>query len=150
MCLWIKFNQEENERDLKKWFNHHKKWFGSNKGYAYVYKTLHEDLEKGFYRSLWHDEFIWDFRIQKIFQVERDSKPTVDELHLRQIDRGLHVYTSIETTKKDFYYICRKNTRIAKFRVLKEDIVAVENGYIKDKHNAKEAICRKLTFVKVI
>jgi hypothetical protein len=143
MCLEIKSNRKENTKDLDK-------WFGNRTKFAYVYKVLEKRTEELFYRSLFFGWFIWVFDKQKVFQVKRSSKPTKIELYWGEISDGLHVFTSLETAKKDFYYTHRKDARIVKFRVRRKDVVAVENGYTKDKHNFNEAVCTRLEFVKVI
>jgi hypothetical protein len=139
MCLLISLDQEENERDLKK-------WFGNRTKFTYVYKVLKKQQNEDFYRSWFHNGFIWDFRKGKVFQVNRDSEPTEEELTNREINKGLHVYTGLEKAKRSKGFF----STIVKFRVEKKDIVAVENYYDNPEYNFKEAVCRKLTFVKVI
>jgi hypothetical protein len=139
MCLWIKSNQERNERDLNK-------WFGNRKKFAYVYKVLRKRPDEDFYRSLVKVDFKWDFKNQKIFQVNRPLKPTFWELSDRKIDEGFHIYTSLKEAKR------RKGSYgiIIKFRVRKENIVAVDNDWDREKDNFKQAVCTKLEFVKVL
>jgi hypothetical protein len=143
MCLWIKQDQEENDKDLKK-------WFGNRKKFAYVYKVLRKWPEENFYRSSVYSNFIWDFSKEKVFEVRRSRKPTKKELGRTKISDGLHIFTSLETAKKYFYSTHCKNAIIAKFRVLKEDIVTVENNWELEKNNRRQAVCTRLEFVKVI
>jgi hypothetical protein len=133
MCLYIKSDQYLNERDLKK-------WFGNRTKFAYVYKRLHKWSEENFYRSLVYNHFKWDFSKQKVFEVRRDPKPTEEELRYRRINEGLHVYTNLETARRDGY-----GNSVVKFRVNKEDIVAIDSIYTE-----KEAVCTRLEFVKVL
>jgi hypothetical protein len=141
MCLWIKFNQEENERDLKK-------WFGSRKKFAYVYKILRKYPDEDVYRSEYHSNFKWDFKKKKTFQIVRSLKPTKEELRDKEINKGLHIYTSLEEAKYHLFY---SNSKIIKFRVDKEDIIAIENeGRSHGYENFREAVCKKLTFVKIV
>jgi hypothetical protein len=139
MCLWIESDQSQNEKDLKK-------WLGSRKKFAYVYKILVKREEESFYRSLVYSDFIWDFSKQKIFQVDRDPKPTELELEVRRIYKGLHAYTNLETTRS----CLEKNNVVVKLRVRKEDIVAIENHYNDKDFDLKELVCTRLEFVKVI
>jgi hypothetical protein len=131
MCLWIKSDQKENDKDLKK-------WFGSRKKFAYVYKVLIKSIDEDLYRSAVYS-FIWDFNNQKIFQVDRDPKPTGLELHFGDIHKGFHVYTSLEAARP----CTNPNYKIIKFKVLKKDIVAVNTC-------SCEAVCTRLEFVKVL
>jgi hypothetical protein len=131
MCLLISSDQEQNERDLKKWFE-------SRKKSAYVYKLLYNRPNENYWRSPYHSEFIWNFKEQKVFQVDRPLKPTKDELDYGAIDKGLHVYISPREAKKNKY----PDEIIIKLKVLKENIVAIDN-------NSKQAVCTKLEFVKV-
>jgi hypothetical protein len=152
MCLRIKSDQEQNERDLNK-------WFGNRKKFAYVYKVIRKWKNEDFYRSI-HRDYIWDFKVQETYQVDRNSKPTQKELDSREVNIGFHVYASLKTAKKDFYYTSRKdtyhkdrhctNTRIVKFRVQREDIIAVDNGYLDEEFNFDELVCDRLEFVKVV
>jgi hypothetical protein len=131
MCLYISLYQDQNELELEN-------YFGSRKKFAYVYKILRKEDHEDFYRSPIYD-FVWDFKIQKVYQVDRDPNPTEFELEVRQIREGLHVYTSLEAARDSLE---RLNT-IVKFRVLKENIVAINNFQ-------GEAVCRELEFVKVL
>jgi hypothetical protein len=139
MCLYISPSQSQNEKDLNRWFRNRKK-------FVYVYKVLRKLPDEDFYRSPHFPEFIWDFKNQKIFQVDRPNKPTEEELRLWHIDYGLHTYTSFEIAKWNQGY----NAAIVKFKVLKKDIIAIENDWDKKEYDFREAVCRKLTFVKVI
>jgi hypothetical protein len=130
MCLDINKDQEENERNLNK-------WFGSRTKFAYVYKILRKNKSEDFYRSATYDRFIWDFSRQKVFEVDRSSKPTKMEILTGLIGEGFHVYTSKIST------IERTSGVVVKFRVKREDLVAVNIFN-------KEAVCKKLNFVKVI
>jgi hypothetical protein len=131
MCLYIQPDQEENDKDLKK-------WFGNRKKFAYVYKVLRKWPSEDFYRSAVYS-FIWDFRKQKVFQVDRDPKPTGLELHFGDIHKGFHVYTSLEAAGP----CTHPNYKIIKFKVFKKDIVAVNTC-------SCEAVCIRLEFVKVL
>jgi hypothetical protein len=142
MCLWIKSDQDLNERDLNK-------WFGNRKKFAYVYKILIKAKNEDFYRSARFNSFIWDFSKQKVFEVRRDPKPTKSELNRERINFGLHVYTSFEEVKYWDYY--KPDSAIVKFRVNKEDIVAIQNSsLVLKRYHYKEAVCKKLEFVKVL
>jgi hypothetical protein len=134
MCLRIKPDQIQNEKNLKK-------WFGSRKKFAYVYKILRNYSGESFYRSIWFpDYFTWHFKEQKIYQENRPNTPTEYELSFKKINKGLHVYTSFKEAKRHQIYF---GEAIVKFRANKEDIVAVNNSH-------REAVCTKLTFVKII
>jgi hypothetical protein len=146
MCLHIKLEQSQNEKDL----NH---WFGSRKRFAYVYKVLRKWPDEDIYRSIWYPYFIWDFKIQKIYRVNRSSKLTKEELSYGEIYEGFHVYTTLEEAKSQRYTYSKET--IVKFRVLKEDIVAIQNNiqnnkYLYEKKNFKEAVCKRLEFVKIL
>jgi hypothetical protein len=147
MCLSINPDQIQNEEDLNK-------WLGRRKNFVYVYKVLRKRPNEDFYRSAWYKNFIWDFSKQKVFQVDRSPIPTKDELDWGGIVDGLHVYTSIKGVKKDFLYngynSHHKNVVIVKFRVNRKDVVAVENYYIDKEDNFQTAVCKKLTFVKIV
>jgi hypothetical protein len=139
MCLLINPDQSQNKKDL----DH---WFGSRKKFAYVYKFLRKTTklpgnlgQSIVYKSPYFEFFKWNFRKQKIFQVKRSYKVTEDELDLGRICVGLHVCTSLKEAKRKKY----PSDIIVKFKVLKKDIVAVDNS-------CREAFCRKLTFVKVL
>jgi hypothetical protein len=134
MCLHISYDQEQNEEDLQD--------FLGNRKNIFVYKVLIRRLYENFYRSFYRPEFEWDFRKQKIYQVDRPNKPTKDELYNSQIEKGLHVYTHLNMARY-FREIHEGSETIAKFRVERKDIVAVNNGY-------HEAVCTKLTFIKVL
>jgi hypothetical protein len=138
MCLYINREQSQNEKDLKR-------WFGSRKRFAYVYKVLRKNEDEDFYRSFHYCDYIWNFRKQKVYQVDRDSDPTEEELDLREIDFGFHVYTSLEEAKAEYssYNYYKPDSAVVKFRVSKKDFVAVD--YFED-----TAVCRKLEFVKVL
>jgi hypothetical protein len=139
MCLCISSDQKENEKELNR-------WFGSRTKYIYIYKVLHKRSEENFYRSLVYNYFKWDFSEQKIFEVYRDPKPTELELEVRQIHKGLHVYTNLETARS----CLEKNNVVVKLRVRKEDVVAIGNHYNDKDFNLKEAVCTRLEFVKVL
>jgi hypothetical protein len=148
MCLYISSDQNQNEKDLKR-------WFGSRKKFAYVYKILRKYSYEDFYRSEYYPSYKWDFSKQKVFQVDRPNKPTYGELsHLSifknptygEIHYGLHVYTNLKEAKRFF----PSDKTIAKFRVKKEDIIAIQNDMSRKENNFKELVCRKLTFVKII
>jgi hypothetical protein len=132
MCLEISSYQDQNELELEN-------YFGSRKKFAYVYKVLWKWDIEDFYRSLIRFSFIWDFKNRKIFQVNRSHRPTKYELRYNAIDFGFHVYTNLGKAEesKGLFGI------IVKFRVDKEDIVAVNNF-------REEAVCRELEFVKVL
>jgi hypothetical protein len=141
MCLYIKRDQTQNEKDLNK-------WFGNRKKFAYVYKILLKEDGESFYRSLNYNNFIWDFKNQKTFQVGREPKPTIFELNRERINWGLHVYTSLKIAQENQFYF---EMVTVKFRANKEDIVAIENdGHSHRYKNFIEAVCKKLTFVKVM
>jgi hypothetical protein len=139
MCLWIESDQEKNEKDLNK-------WFGSRKKFAYVYKILKKYPDEDFYRSKHYQHFIWNFKKQKVYEVVRDLKPTENELKRRYINFGLHVYTDLETLK----VYPDPDEVVVKFRVKREDIVAIQNHCIYDKYKLNELVCTKLEFVKVL
>jgi hypothetical protein len=139
MCLIISYNQEENEKDLKR-------WLGRRRKFAYVYKILRKYDDENFYRSENFHDFIWNFSKQKIYQVNRLSEPTHFELTFREINQGLHVYTNLEIAQR---YYCT-NRVVVKFRVLKEDIIAVQNGCYWKSNNFTELVCKRLEFIKVI
>jgi hypothetical protein len=139
MCLKIKLDQKQNKKDLKK-------WFGNRKKFAYVYKILEKEC-LGHYISVFRRNFAWDFNKQKVYQVDRPSKPTQIELEKQAINKGLHVYTSLKAAK--IYKICACDV-IVKFRVRREDIVAVDNNRVNKKYNLTQAVCRRLEFVKVL
>jgi hypothetical protein len=139
MCLLISPDQNRNEKDLSH-------WFGSRKKFTYVYKFLRKTtkLPGNFgqpivYKSPYFEFFKWNFRKQKIFEIKRPSKPTEYELGSGNICMGLHVCTSLKEARRKKYY----NDIIVKFKVLKEDVVAVNNYY-------NEAVCTRLEFVKVL
>jgi hypothetical protein len=138
MCLLINPNQEQNNRDLKK-------WFGNRQIFAYVYKVLAKKPGKDFYRSIFKQNYIWDFRKNKEYQVNRPSKPTKEELNLEEVHYGFHVYTTLEEAKRHCY-----DRIIVKFRVRRKNIVAIENYYCNKDHNFKELVCRRLEFVKIV
>jgi hypothetical protein len=133
MCLHICLDQKKNEKILKR-------WFGRRQKFAYVYKVLQKRSNEDFYRSTLYQNFKWDFRKQKIFEVDRSSKPTEKELYFAKINKGLHVFTSLEKAES---YRSFLDEVIVKFRVNKEDIIAVES-YI------REAVCKRLGFVRVL
>jgi hypothetical protein len=132
MCLEISPYQDQNELELEK-------WFGSRKKFAYVYKILQKYSCEDFYRSEYYPSYKWDFSKQKVFQVDRPNKPTYGELFHRRIKFGLHVFTSLNEVK----YWEPKVGGIVKFRVRKEDVVAVDNFN-------NEAVCTRLEFVKIV
>jgi hypothetical protein len=140
MCLRIKSDQIQNEKDLNR-------WFGSRKKFAYVYKVLRKWDDEDFYRSLWHPEFIWDFSKQKVYQIDRVSGLTKDELDRKVVNEGFHVYTSLEIATFNCGSCFEK---IAKFRVKREDVVAIENNYNNKELNLKELVCTKLEFVRIV
>jgi hypothetical protein len=142
MCLWIQPDQDQNEKDLKK-------WFGNRKKFAYVYKVLRKWSCESFYRSLLYGNFKWDFEKQKEFQVDRDLKLTKSELLSEQINKGFHVYTSLKLAKS--WISNEPNSVIVKFKVRKENIIAIQNSsFISEKYRFKELVCTRLEFVKVI
>jgi hypothetical protein len=140
MCLFIKSDQDRNEKDLKR-------WFGSRTKFAYVYKILRTWPETPSYKSVWYSNFEWDFNKTKIYQVIRPAKPTKDELKIGEIGKGFHVYASLKTAKEvrggNLFEI------VVKFRVNREDIVAIQNNRT-PRFNLTELVCTKLEFVKVI
>jgi hypothetical protein len=138
MCLKISPNQEKNEKDLQDFINGRDKIF--------IYKTLQKRVDENFYRSLIFD-FTWEFKKQKVFEVDRSSKPTEYELLTGQISHGLHVYTSFEVAKIFTDY--NQNERIVKFKISDEDIVAIENG-LAYRANFKELVCTRLEFVEIL
>jgi hypothetical protein len=145
MCLWIRNNQEENDKDLKE--------FLGDRQEIYVYKILYKNPDKDFYRSEYY-EFFWDFKKQKVYKIDRPLKPTKEELsygedgiNWGEIHKGFHVYTDLETAKATCGYYRRE---IVKFKVLKEDIVAINNNWFFSKKYLKELVCRKLMFVEVL
>jgi hypothetical protein len=136
MCLYIKQDQKENNKDLKK-------WFGRRTKFAYVYKVLGKKQDESFYRSIHFPNFIWDFNKQKIFKVNRSSKPTKEELKWK----GLHVFTSFRVAKIFTDYM--RGEEIAKFKVSDEDIVAVENK-LYHQFSSEELVCTRLEFVEIV
>jgi hypothetical protein len=130
MCLWIYHDQEKNERNLEG-------FLGGNDE-VYVYKVLGKFLEEKIYRSYYYYNTIWDFSKQNVFKVDRSSKPTKYELKIGNVEEGLYAYTTLShaAAMKIIYSV------IAKFKVRKEDIVAVE-GYFYE-----EIVCRRLEFVE--
>jgi hypothetical protein len=140
MCLLIQRDQEKNEKDLNR-------WFGSRTKFAYVYKRLRKwpTHKKGLFRSPVF-EFIWDFNKTKTYQEDRSNKPTEWELETARVHKGFHVYVNLETAKKEKIYC---DEVVVKFRVNKENIVAIENRSIPN-YSFLELICTKLEFVKVI
>jgi hypothetical protein len=149
MCLYTRSDQSQNKKDLNK-------WFGNRKKFAYVYKILVKIPGEDFYRSEYFSNFIWNFSKQKVYRINRSSNPTKEELSYGErwtgmsfgrIDKGFHVYTNLETAKAIYSHYRRK---IAKFKVFKEDVVAVNNNWFFSNRCLKEAVCRKLTFVKII
>jgi hypothetical protein len=145
MCLHLKSDQVQNEKDLNR-------WFGNRKKFAYVYKRLRKHNYESFYRSPIY-EFVWDFKKKKVFEIDRSSKPTKFELETATIRkaatirRGFHVYISLEMANREKIY---SNEVITKFRVYKDDIVAIENGRACKGHNFKELVCKRLEFVRVL
>jgi hypothetical protein len=140
MCLLIKSDQKENERDLNR-------WFGNRTRFAYVYKILRKWTDEDFYRSVCRD-FIWDFEKQKVYQVCRYKKPTEKELKAGIVNKGFHVYTSLKEAKRHRYSYAYDI--VVKFRVKREDLVAVDNDWIIEEDNLKQAVCTRLEFVKIV
>jgi hypothetical protein len=139
MCLWIKSDPIENELDLKR-------WFGSRTKFAYVYKVLRKWPKRSSYKSVWYSEFTWNFNKQKVYQVDRDLKPTRDELKIGEIGKGFHVYTDLKIAKE----VCSLFEVVVKFRVSKKNIIAVQNNRTEDRFNFTELVCQRLEFVKVL
>jgi hypothetical protein len=139
MCVYIKQDPDWNKIDLQN--------FIEDREEIDIYKVLQKYNDENFYRSFHYSSFIWDFKIQKTFQVNRPLRPTEVELYDGQIHKGFHVYTSLEVAKS---YRLYNYTVIVKFRVKAEDIVAVENDYYREEENFQELVCRKLTYVEVI
>jgi hypothetical protein len=135
MCLWINPDPKKNKLVIQSFI---RDW-----NEIYVYKVLQKWPHENFYRSWVYRGFIWDFRKQKEFKVDRDSKPTGSELLYGSIETGLHVYTRLTGTK----YFCTIGlgckAAIVKFRVRKEDIVAV--GV-----DSNTAVCKRLEFVEIV
>jgi hypothetical protein len=140
MCLHIKPDQTQNEKDLNK-------WFGSRTKFAYVYKVLEKSPYESFYKSIYRSYFKWDFKKQQIYQVDRPLKPTKEELESGEIYIGFHVYTNLEVARIN--KVCDYDI-VVKFQVKREDIVAVENDYFNKDYNLEELVCRKLTFIEVV
>jgi hypothetical protein len=142
MCLYISSDQEQNEKELKR-------WFGSRKKFAYVYKILLQKRDnEEFYRSLIYDDFIWNFSEQQVFLENRSLRPTKEELVYKQINSGFHVYISLEEAK--CWNFDKADLVIVKFKVNKEDIVAIDKDWEKEEDNIKQAVCTKLEFIKVL
>jgi hypothetical protein len=142
MCLCIKKDQSQNEKDLQNFIGDQKE--------ILVYKILEKLRHEDFYRSFHYFDYIWDFKNQKTFEVNRVSIPTVEELNYGAIEEGFHVYTDLGKAQAECYYVTQIVHKIVKFKVLKEDIVAIENGLSWKDHNFKELVCTRLTFVEVI
>jgi hypothetical protein len=139
MCMRIKSDQEQNERDLYEFINGRKEIF--------VYKILQNG---SFYTSLYHPEFIWNFSKQKIYEVDRPPKPTNKESKDTYVSLGLHVYTSLEEAKYRIRTGFYDHFTIVKFKVRAEDIIAVENGWTCNSTNFLEAVCTRLEFVEIV
>jgi hypothetical protein len=137
MCLVISSNQEKNEKDLQNFIN------GQNE--ISVYKILQKQVDESFYRSIFHSDFIWNFDNQKVYWVDRSPEPTEEELGIRQIHKGFHVYTSFEVAKIFTDY--NQKERIVKFKISSEDIVAIENMRY---YNFEELVCTRLEFVEIL
>jgi hypothetical protein len=131
MCLDIHYSQKDNKKELKTFIKNRKEIF--------VYKILQKWEDEDFYRSWIHYSFTWDFDNQKTFEADRPNQPTKEELEYGQIDIGIHVFINLEKAKN----WREESDKIVKFRVKAEDIVAINNIH-------KEAVCRRLEFVKVV
>jgi hypothetical protein len=144
MCLYIKKDQEKNERDLNNFLRDCEK--------VYVYKILRKGIYRGFYRSIHYPNCIWNFKKQKVYWIDRSSKPTEYELNLGEISQGLHVYVSFRIAQEYFrhFYSCLSDLVIVKFRVNKRDIVAIQNDWIFEEPNFKQLVCKRLEFVEVV
>jgi hypothetical protein len=139
MCVYIKQDPDWNKIDLQN--------FIGDREEIDVYKILQKCNNEKIYRSFHYSSCIWDLENQKVFQVDRPSRPTGYELNDGGTGEGLYVYTSLEIAEN---YRLYDHTVIVKFRVKAEDIVAVENDYYREEENFQELVCRKLTYVEVI
>jgi hypothetical protein len=148
MCLYIKRNQEENKRDLQDFLGDQEELF--------VYKVLQKRPDENFHRSTVYNDFIWNLSKQKVFQVNRSNKLTEVDLERGEVSYGFHVYTNLETAKESKHYC---DHTIVKFKVLKKDIIAIENradtpinclDLRQPTPNFQRLVCRKLTFVEVL
>jgi hypothetical protein len=137
MCLYLRFDKNQNEKDLQA--------FIGDQEEIDVYKILRKDDDENFYRSENYPDYIWDFSKQRIFQVDRPSRPTGYERNDGCIEEGFHVYTSLKVAEDYRWDDC---TVIVKFRVRAEDVVAVEND--RDYNNFQELVCTKLIYVEVV
>jgi hypothetical protein len=140
MCLFISHCQGLNEESLRNFLDGRKE--------VYVYKVLQKWPDEDFYRSL-HRDYIWDFKVQEIYQVDRNSKPTQKELDSGEVHIGFHIYGDFDKTIKIFaihraYLDINVNVVIAKFKVKAENIVAVEPCAY------EELVCTKLEFIEVV
>jgi hypothetical protein len=137
MSIEIKSNQEENKEDLQNFINDRKE--------IYVYQVLRECSSKNHYRFS-YQSCIWDFSKQRIYEVDRPSRPTEKELKKGEIYKGYCVYTNLESAKFMKFYC---DGVIVKFKVDKEDLVAIENNCCFGL-NFESLVCRKLNFVRVV
>jgi hypothetical protein len=142
MCLCIKKDQYQNEKDLQN--------FIGDQEEILVYKILEKRDYEDFYRSLQYFNYTWDFKKQKTFEVNRDSIPTVEELKYGAIEEGLHVYIDLGKAQAKWGSSTQIVQKIVKFKVKKENIIAIENDLSWKDHNFKELVCTKLTFIEVI
>jgi hypothetical protein len=142
MCLVIHRDQKRNKENLIE-------CFGSGQKTKIIYKTLWKSPYESFYRSLVYSDCIWDFNKQQIFEVDRPEYPTEEELYYRRINEGFHICLTLKAARfwQNYPYFNRK--KIVKFRVRKEDVVAVHYEYRRDLV-VEEAVCRKLTYVGVV
>jgi hypothetical protein len=132
MCLWINFEEEKNDTSLQEFLKDQKE--------IYVYKVLTKEENEEFYRSLCFPKFIWDFSKEKIYQVNRSSKPTDKELFCGRIETGFHVYTSFGAAKRE----SDCDSTIVKFQVKAENIIAV------DCFSTNKLLCTELEFIEVL
>jgi hypothetical protein len=137
MSIEIKSSQKDNKEDLQE--------FLGDQQEVYVYKVLRECSSKNYYRFS-YQSCIWDFSKQQVFQIDRSSRPTEEELKKGEIYKGYCVYTNLESAKLQRFYC---DGVIVKFKVDKKDVVAVENNCCFGL-NFESLVCRKLTFVRVV
>jgi hypothetical protein len=78
--------------------------------------------------------------------ILEDQEQNEKELCYYLICKGLHAYTNLEEAK----YWKEEDEPIIKFKVKAENIVAVENGCSKQKHNFQRLVYTKLEFVEII
>jgi hypothetical protein len=148
MCLYIKRDQKENKRDLQEFLGDQEKIF--------VYKILEKRPNEDFYRSLVYSHFTWNFSKERIFCVNVNSKPTKRDLEEGEVYLGFHTYTNLKIARERQYY---SSMSIVKFKVKKQDIIAVENradnpinclDLRKPTPNFQRLVCRKLEFVEIL